>query len=88
MYTFISVVVVIESVFDDMSWATPSGRSETVVTPGSIACNMIAHSPKSDVGPMKTTMCDTSNAEFSNDLLDFSSGSEYIPEDDELDEGT
>ncbi|XP_065943025.1 uncharacterized protein [Magallana gigas] len=78
--------VVIESVFDDMSWATPSGRSETVVTPGSIACTMVAHSPKSDVGPMKTTMCDTSDAEFSNDLLDFSSGSEYIPEDDELDE--
>nr|XP_034331461.1 uncharacterized protein LOC117690845 isoform X10 [Crassostrea gigas] len=78
--------VVIESVFDDMSWATPSGRSETVVTPGSIACTMVAHSPKSDVGPMKTTMCDTSDAEFLNDLLDFSSGSEYIPEDDELDE--
>nr|XP_034316418.1 uncharacterized protein LOC117685927 isoform X13 [Crassostrea gigas] len=78
--------VVIESVFDDMSWATPSGRSETVVTPGSIACTMVAHSPKSDVGPMKTTMCDTSDAEFSNDLLDFSSGSEYFPEDDELDE--
>ena len=67
MYTFIFVVVVIESVFDDMSWATPSGRSETVVTPGSIACTMVAHSPKSDVGQMTKTPCDTS----AGDLLLF-----------------
>lgn len=45
--------------------------SETVV----IQCNRVAHPPKSDEGQMKKTICDISAAEFSNDLLNFSSGS-------------
>lgn len=48
--------------------------SETVV----IQCNRVAHPPKSDEGQMKKTICDISAAEFSNDLLNCSSGSEYI----------
>lgn len=86
MYIFIFVVVVIESVFDDMSWAILFGRLEIVVILGFIVCIMVVYFLKLDVGSMKMIMCDIFDVEFLNDLLDFFFGSEYIFEDDELDE--
>lgn len=86
MYIFIFVVVVIESVFDDMSWVILFGCLEIVVILGFIVCIMVVYFLKLDVGLMKMIMCDIFDVEFLNDLLDFFFGSEYIFEDDELDE--
>lgn len=53
-------VVVIESCLE---WWHEFG-SETVVTPWTMTFNMVANPPKSDVGQMTRTMCDTSKGDL------------------------
>lgn len=45
------------------SWWHELG-SETVVTTWTMTCNMVANPPKSDVGHMTRTMCDTSSGDL------------------------